>query len=114
MKWGGLAPSHVLSVYIDRIHQFLHPGHVPIPAGLKQLPESPTRPAAAASRTGTTGVGSGARTTAPAGGRRASAARAGAAAAAGAEERSGNISSDLRFPDALGLPTNCKAAGVGG
>lgn len=37
-----LSAGHVLGIHVRGVHQPLHPGHVPIPTGLEQLPQGPT------------------------------------------------------------------------
>lgn len=90
MQRGGFASCHVFGVDVHGIDELLHPGNVPVPTGLKQLPKGSARSAAA--RVPSAGVrgGDGAGPAALGGGRGASGAAGAAAAAAAAGGKSQN------------------------
>ena len=104
MKGSRFPSSHVLRVYVHRVHQSLHTGHVPVAAGLEQLPERAPDAAAAVGGAGSSGARAGDAAAAAAGGRRSGARTARQDRGRQVRGGQGRVDPPAAFPLALRAP----------
>lgn len=108
MKRSRLASSHVLRIYVHRVNKPLHTGDIPVPTGLKKLPEGAADAAAAVYGAGCSGTRTGDAVTAAA----AAARRGGVEACAVSQSRGGWVrGGQIRLDPYTTLPLVLRSRG---